>query len=151
MLIAPIASINAGGADLSEEDQAGLRDDDLSDLGRFVIRHLPLIDQFELARHNTDSQVLDRVLADDHHFARFPGGKKRINLKQLNDALRGCVPSDRMTANKVAITIHYDCPHNQRLRLVYNFNDQRIERVLVGDVPRKLRCLDGICIDRAEK
>lgn len=151
LLTAILAS--AANASVNEPRSSELTqtDDRSSDLSRFVLAHLPLTDDFEAVRKSLRSEVPSELVTDDFHMARFPGGEDQVTVRQLNEALEGCVPNNRMNANYVSITVHYSCPVRQRSRLVYNFENGRISRVLVGDIPQELRCSDGICIDRAER
>lgn len=154
----PIAGILMTGPTMSaellpagHEEAASVQSDRSSQptsaLSQFIVAHLPLTDRFEADRKTWKFEVPSELIAASFHIARFPESEEKINIRQLNDALRGCSLSNRMNANNVSITVHYDCARGERARIVYNFSEGRLERVLVGDIPKVLRC--GICVDGA--
>ncbi|MFO6447418.1 hypothetical protein ACLBKU_09775 [Erythrobacter sp. NE805] len=109
------------------------------EIGTFAIESLPLVIGFDEALQAHDEVAMRALAADDLQieplFGRLLDENKSLKFKDLYDFVSRCTQTGRMSANHVSVTVHYDCPKEMRGNMVFNFDDGKISRVAIGELP----------------
>jgi|GEM_PF-5323044 len=111
----------------------------LHEVATFAMGGLAEVIEFDEALEINDVEAISKITTEDFQIEPFLGRlldeNKALGITDLLEFRSRCTQEGRISSNHVAITVHYSCPNNMQGRMVFNFEDGRISRVSIGEIP----------------
>lgn len=117
---------------LSTSRSAERPDSKAADAAELIAASRPQIETFLGSLEADANRDTKAVTTVDFQVAQFPEGEERLSMQQLGSMVDECELSEKFQSNSVAVTVFYKCPNGSSPRLVFNFRDGKISRVLAG-------------------